>query len=359
MTPREAEKLLGGYAAGNLTPEEERALAEAALSDQDLFDALAREQSLRDLMADPLARRGLLSALGQSEQRRWRLFRRVALPAAAAVAATVAIGIYIARKPAPPVQVAQLVEPKPPAPIQAAPAMLSSEESKPRPQPREDAAGPRRRNVRRLPAPARPDRAEEKVSGGAQPAQAPPPPEPGPKSVASLGLQAMEAQQNAAPGAVDFRDSGAPRPQGGIGGLPASPPPQEHAQAKLTAARPQIESRRKDVQAAPISTVILRRQPDGSFADAPAGGLSVTDTVRLRFVAGSEGYIYLAERRAGGVIDRLASSRVDRGKPFDVTLDPPAGPVIRELVVFFSATPSEPGPQEVLSGGTPITLSYR
>ena len=43
------QKLLGGYATGTLTPEEQQLLFEAALSDQELFDALAREQSLRDL----------------------------------------------------------------------------------------------------------------------------------------------------------------------------------------------------------------------------------------------------------------------------------------------------------------------
>ena len=44
MTP-DLHKLLGGYAAGTLTPEERRALFDAALADQALFDALADEEA--------------------------------------------------------------------------------------------------------------------------------------------------------------------------------------------------------------------------------------------------------------------------------------------------------------------------
>ena len=63
MRPEEARKLLGGYATGTLTPEEQQALFAAAMEDQELFDALAREQALRDLLRDPAARGELLSAL--------------------------------------------------------------------------------------------------------------------------------------------------------------------------------------------------------------------------------------------------------------------------------------------------------
>jgi hypothetical protein len=65
MRPEEMRKLVGGYATGTLTPEERRALLEAALADQDLFDELAREQPLKDLLEDPLARRRLLDAVDE------------------------------------------------------------------------------------------------------------------------------------------------------------------------------------------------------------------------------------------------------------------------------------------------------
>ncbi|HMS85474.1 MAG TPA: hypothetical protein PKD12_17665 [Nitrospira sp.] len=59
----ELEKLLGGFAADTLTPEEKQQLFHAALRDQDLFNALADEQALKELLADPAVRRRLLQAL--------------------------------------------------------------------------------------------------------------------------------------------------------------------------------------------------------------------------------------------------------------------------------------------------------
>ena len=63
MRPEDVRKLVGGYATGTLTAEERHALLEAALRDQDLFNELARDQALKDLLEDPLARRQLLDAV--------------------------------------------------------------------------------------------------------------------------------------------------------------------------------------------------------------------------------------------------------------------------------------------------------
>ncbi len=65
MAQGDLEKLLGGYATGTLTEEERNALFEAALHDQDLFNALADEQALKELLDDPVTRRRLLQALEQ------------------------------------------------------------------------------------------------------------------------------------------------------------------------------------------------------------------------------------------------------------------------------------------------------
>lgn len=66
MRREDIRKLLGGYATGTLTAEERQALFEAALDDQELFDALAKEQPLRELLEDPAARARLLAALDDS-----------------------------------------------------------------------------------------------------------------------------------------------------------------------------------------------------------------------------------------------------------------------------------------------------
>jgi len=63
MSPDEIRKLLGGYATGTLTEAERKALFAAALDDQELFDELGREQSLKELLELPGARTRLVAAL--------------------------------------------------------------------------------------------------------------------------------------------------------------------------------------------------------------------------------------------------------------------------------------------------------
>src|ERR1035438_4171531 len=110
MSPEDIRKLLGGYATDTLTTEERQALFEAALNDQELFDALAREQSLRDLLRDPAAKAQILAALDERPSRwyqGWGWWR----PAAAivAMAGMAAVAVVVFRRPqAPqPVMVAQ------------------------------------------------------------------------------------------------------------------------------------------------------------------------------------------------------------------------------------------------------------
>jgi len=63
MSEHELEKLLGGFAADTLTTEERKLLYSAVLQDQELFNAMADEQALKELLADPIVRRRLLQAL--------------------------------------------------------------------------------------------------------------------------------------------------------------------------------------------------------------------------------------------------------------------------------------------------------
>ncbi len=64
----DADALLLGYSAGELNPEEQRALFEAAAADQDLFDLLMNADSLRQALAVPEQReraRAVLHAWGR------------------------------------------------------------------------------------------------------------------------------------------------------------------------------------------------------------------------------------------------------------------------------------------------------
>ena len=87
MSKEEIRKLLGGYATNTLSESERNALFEAALDDQELFDALQQEQALKNVLADPVARAEIRQALGQPRASRppWWIWSG----AIGAVAATV------------------------------------------------------------------------------------------------------------------------------------------------------------------------------------------------------------------------------------------------------------------------------
>jgi hypothetical protein len=140
MTQEEIRKLLGGYATNTLSERERTALFEAALDDQGLFDALQNEDALRELLADPVSREQVRQALepATAERRRasWMLQPWLIGWASLAVAAVIAIGVFVLERPpalkapAPPIastQIAQSpIEPKleapQPAPLIPVPA---------------------------------------------------------------------------------------------------------------------------------------------------------------------------------------------------------------------------------------------
>lgn len=110
MTRDEARKLLSGYATGSLTESERAALFNAALEDQDLFDELAGEQALKELLESPGARDRLVAALtpGVAEQP-----KHLWWPWAAALACGVAAFTVWMMKPRPvetPAQMAAVQE---------------------------------------------------------------------------------------------------------------------------------------------------------------------------------------------------------------------------------------------------------
>jgi uncharacterized protein DUF4384 len=96
MSREDIERLLGGYATNSLTEEERRELFEAALTDQALFDGLADEHALKELLDDPRARRVLIEALKNRQERHaWynKLHTRLGHPSAWALAGSVAVAL--------------------------------------------------------------------------------------------------------------------------------------------------------------------------------------------------------------------------------------------------------------------------
>ncbi len=152
MTQEEIRKLLGGYATNALSVDQRRILFEAALEDQELFNALQNEDALKELLDDPVLRDQVRRALvtpARSSRRAGFSWRRwafgVAMPAAAAVILIVVMNRANAPKlismrepaasPAAPNEVAPKLEavPPPAAKKQSAPARAPQAQAIPAP----------------------------------------------------------------------------------------------------------------------------------------------------------------------------------------------------------------------------------
>jgi hypothetical protein len=137
MKRAEAEKLLGGYAAGNLTEAERRSLFEAALEHQDLFDTLADEEALRELLADPVARAYVLAALTAPVVPKvvpfWR--RSGVIGAAAGIIMAATAGLAVLRRPEArlslPATKPEAAQATVPVPLASAPALAEAKVAPP------------------------------------------------------------------------------------------------------------------------------------------------------------------------------------------------------------------------------------
>ncbi len=119
MTRDEVRKLVGGYATGSLTEAERTALFQAALEDQDLFDELAGEQVLKEVLDEPGARQRLIAALEPPSRHRAWLWATAA--ATAAIAVVIVVVSTRTAPPEPPQQIAEVLKsPEPVAPPPAA-----------------------------------------------------------------------------------------------------------------------------------------------------------------------------------------------------------------------------------------------
>jgi hypothetical protein len=124
VTREEIRKLIGGYATGTLTEAEQKLLFDAALDDQELFDELSHEQTLKEMLDEPGARERLIAALGQPKPKRFVWWPWAA--AGTAIAAVV-VAIVVIRPPAKqeiamvtlapaPVVKGEVAQPAPPVP---------------------------------------------------------------------------------------------------------------------------------------------------------------------------------------------------------------------------------------------------
>lgn len=199
MSKEEIRKLLGGYATNTLTESERNALFEAALDDQELFNALQQEQALKNLLDDPAARAEVRQALEQPSGRvraagwmRWWAWGGAASAVAAAAILFVMFHAGIGERPT---QLA--LEEKAPNPV--APE-ASEQKTAPVPTPAE----PPQRKAKAAASPAL-----VRDSLAVPPAPAPPPIIPAP--VQAEPVQSFRQQEAGAPTAGRMQTIGSLR----------------------------------------------------------------------------------------------------------------------------------------------------
>ena len=219
MTREELQGLIGGYSTGSLSEAERKALFEAALEDQELFDELAREQALKSALEEPGARERLLAALeprAAPARPWWKM--TWAWAAAAAACAVVIAGVALERSTVRVEEVARLQAPEPVAPGVPLPAPTVSP-STPRPAPKVT------ESVRQS-APPPPTVAVPRPATGPLPADSPAPPAElkkaeAPAEAARADSVAAIAPQQLAAGAPVVAPGPQAFTQGTIGGVAA------------------------------------------------------------------------------------------------------------------------------------------
>jgi len=152
MPGDDIQDLLGRYATGSLSEEERRRLFDAALTDQDLFDQLAREDELKKLLDEPGARDRMIRALEPPKRKTAWIFG-----VAAAAALSVVVAVVLLRPAPKPPQVAATPTTPPPAEIaktETVPAPVEPTPPQPTPAPR----SPKAKAAEEKPEPAEPSK---------------------------------------------------------------------------------------------------------------------------------------------------------------------------------------------------------
>jgi hypothetical protein len=316
--------LLGRYATGSLTAEERKRLFEAALDDQDLFEELAREDEMKELLAGPGVRQRLIRALEPPKRKvPWVL----ALAPVAVLSALLMV-ILMRPVPKPPQQVAVLTPPAPPA-VNA-----------PSPQPSGVPVPLKRRTVARSP-----EQVKEEDTNGVK------------KDLDSRAADQKEAAPKEA--APKIADQVAPAP-------PAAPAPQTRTQTvevQAQASQVQVQGLAGGQQNAPggpkqnavqaARAMVPARSKIATIAQGFGFHYSIQTPGHLVVIPLAEGYLSV-KSPDGGII--FAPQRIAAGISTDIVLSDS----VHSLTIQFSAdaNPSPvPSTARTESAGTAQALA--
>ena len=332
MSREEIEKLLGGYATGTLTGEERDALFAAALEDQVLFDLLAREEPLRELLEDPLAKARLRRALEESAVPWYRAWLRPAL-LGALVTGMAVVAVVVERQAARRPGVAILARaPRPVLPV-------------PVPSPL-----PQALEKREVPQPGRPVEAKpadlQAIATSVAPDRSPPVPAPPSASPAAVAGQSRSAVPAQALEGRFGRTEGVslPSPQDayelfyGSRLRPALGP--NFFRSGQQSGSPAAAGARVGGRALPLALHlgvryrVLRRLPDRSFAGVSSDQqLDAKDELTVNIESNDDGYLSVIERTPDRTWRGVVLDRIARMQPYTV---PATG-----VLTFEAARPIE------------------
>jgi hypothetical protein len=352
MSPQDIRKLLGGYATGTLTPEEQQALFAAALEDQELFDALAQEQPLRDLLTDPSARATLLSSLDTTASRLGGFWQSLRGPAVAglAVAGVVAIAVVAVW------QGTRIAGVKP-ADRAAIVAELRPQEQPPALPAPSQPAGSRTEYIHGVkPTPRTFKLKDSTVIVDRTPIREPvepvPPPLPPPPAPAAMpALMARKAETDAPVPAQKSQMAGAAPENSSVdaralfyanqvaqtaNGFRPLAAQADAATRTEKAASGLITPLKATVPRLGVRISILRGNGEADLTTV----LDPGETIRLKLIPNVDGFLYIAE---GARL--VASGAVQRLKPFETPELRFSGSGQRQIYVMFSRRPQTVEPQ--------------
>ena len=302
MTNEEIQKLVSGYATNSLTDAERKALFEAALDDQELFNILQREQALKDVLDDPISRRQVREALeirvSPAATPSWWVRWSTWGFATAALAAVLTVAVMFKTEHTAARQRTFIAKADRPAPAEAKPpssgAAVELQAPEPKPMRRLDAlkTAPTKRFERGS------DPRLMKAAPEKQDAAAPSPPP-------TVQVEGQAQVQSQAVAQLALRDQEQIATSTARNAIREEQGRQRAAAALRQAPTAGFAGSGGALQAPLLTYTVVKRDDSGNFAPAGPGGLRNGDAVRINVVPLAPGYLTLYERDSTGNLVQL------------------------------------------------------
>ncbi len=330
MSNEEIRKLLGGYATNTLTESERAALFEAALDDQELFNALQEEEALKSLLADPGARAEVRQALDGAASGNGRPAWSLRWWAWGGAASAVAVGAIVfavvqANRPLsqPNLQIASTEQPggrtsTEPAPSRAAESQKPQVVEEHRAADQVTTLQEKKTAVEQAQASGATVETRDSIVSNAPPVPAAAPPAPAaappviPAPVRAKAVEEARLEQSPQGGQVQGQISAS----GSASAFRQTP-----AKARTLGAVSGVAA--GNVTGPLLGYSLLRQDTNGLETPVASGAdLKIGDAIRLRVSPAAPGYLVLYRMDAGGGSNPIASLAVQANTSYTVPSEP-------------------------------------